>query len=110
MFDESLPSIMRNVRPQMPTTRHARVTGQSSPILAEDYLRGEADLRGEDEISSSQGILDISRPVKMSRFRGRGWATIPVSRTRMTLPSPRLVNLDICDVYLPAIAGNTSDS
>src|SRR5579859_3105972 len=52
-----------------------------------------------------RGILDISRPVKMSRFRGRGWVMIPVSRTRLTLPSPRLasprlVNLDICNVYL----------
>src|SRR5579859_178050 len=47
-----------------------------------------------------RGILDISRPVKMSWFRGRGWVMIPVSRTRMTLPSPRLVNLDIYNVYL----------
>src|SRR5579859_3353572 len=37
-----------------------------------------------------RGILDISRPVKMSWFRGRGWVMIPVSRTRMTLPSPPL--------------------
>src|SRR5579859_1054012 len=91
------------------TFRHGS-RGQSSPILAGDCLRGEADSRGEDGISSSRGILDISRPVKMSRFRGRGWAMIPVSRTRMTLPSPRLVNLDICNVYLPVIAGNTGDS
>src|SRR5579859_2814549 len=31
---------------------------------------------------------------------------IPVSRTSMTLPSPRLMNLDICNIYLPVIAGD----
>src|SRR5579859_5147948 len=73
--------------------------GQSSPNLAEDYLRGEADSRGEDEISSSRGILDISRPVKMSRFRGRGWAMIRPATSRASRELP-LLGLGSGDVLL----------
>src|SRR5579859_3790367 len=45
---------------------------RSSPILAEDYLRGEADSRGEDDMSSSPRnprYIEASKNVTVSRTR-----------------------------------------